>query len=143
MNSTAAIYGRLSNDQTVLSALAEYQGAPAIFDDLAPDAFDFEQGKAVIVIAAPTADEADDTFTERARAVRQEVRLYIRRSTSNADFDSLCRHVRDLFHLQPGQLSVTGGKVTIATATGPVAAPTSDTSLVGRRVSLRLTLQEN
>lgn len=144
MDSTAAIFARLAGDGLLGQDLMEWQGQPAIFSDAAPDDL-LKDGLTglIAIIAAPAADEADDTFTERARAVRQDVRLYARFTGSSATLDAMARRVRDLFHLQPESLSVEGGRVTIATASGPVAAPTTDPSLVGRRVTLRLTLQEN
>ena len=141
MNSTKAIYQRLAGSSAVVAALDQLGGAPAIFSDRAPDDFVFSD-KAVVVIAAASSDVDVSTFTETIRATTQDVRIYARDTGSTADLDALGRLIRDLFHLHPAELSVTGGKCTIATATGPVAAPTTDPALVGRRVQIRLELQE-
>lgn len=141
MNSTAAIFTRLSTAPTIVSELDTYAGAPAIFSDRAPDDFDFAD-KAALIIAAPFSDDPEETFTEIGRAIRQDVRIYAKDTGSTLDVDNLARAVRKLFHNQPAALIVDGGKCTIITATGPVAAPTTDPSLVGRRVTLRLELQE-
>ena len=142
MNSTASIYGRLLDQPAVVTALAKVDGTPAIFNDRAPDDFIFVD-KAAVVIAAPSADRDASTFTETIREITQDVRIYAKDTGSTADLDALARLIRDLFHLHPSDLTVDGGKCTIATATGPVAAPTTDPSLVGRRVTLRLQLERN
>lgn len=142
MNSTAAIFARLAGAASITQRLAAFDAAPAIFSDAAPDAFVFAD-LAATIIAAPTADDDASTYTETIRAVTQDVRLYAKHTGSTADLDQLARDVRDLFHLRPSEMSVTGGVVTIATATGPVAAPTTDPSLIGRRVTLRLELQKD
>lgn len=144
MDSTATIFARLTSSVSVSQRLAEFEGDPAIFDDSAPDDYVFsEHGEAVIVIAIPSQDDDASTLTETIRAVTQDVRVYARRTGSNEEIDQLARDIRDLFHLKAAELSVDGGTVTIATATGPVAAPTTDPSLIGRRVVVRLELQEN
>lgn len=142
MNSTASIHARLTADAAIISQLDTYAGAPAIFSDRAPDDFDFAD-RAAVIIAAPFSDDPEETFTEIGRAIRQDVRIYAKDSGSTLDIDNLARAVRKLFHNQPAALVVDGGKCTIITAAGPVAAPTTDPSLVGRRVTLRLELQES
>ncbi len=141
MNVTAAIFARLKADASVIAALQTYEGAPAVFDDAAPDDFILVDGKLLIVIAAALSNEPDDTFTEKGRLIRQEVRLYARHSGDNAALDVLAVHVRNLFHAQPA-VSVTDGMVTFASAAGPVASPTTDPALVGRRVALRINTEE-
>lgn len=142
MNSTAAIFARLSDDTAIKAGLEVRKGKPAIFNDRAPDDFVFGK-KAAIVIAAPTADADASTFSETVREVVQDVRVYVKDSGSTLSIDDLARMIRDLFHLRPAELTVTGGFCSLATATGPVAAPTTDPKLVGRRVSLRLQLQKD
>lgn len=141
MNSTAVIFDRLSGDTGISFDVANYDGIPAIFNDRAPDDFQFSDGPAV-VIAAPSSDTDASTLTETIRAITQEVRVYGKDNGSTATIDILARYIRDLFHLKASALSVQGGKVTIATATGPVAAPTTDPSLVGRRIVINLELQK-
>lgn len=142
MNSTKAIYQRLAGSAEVVAALDAVSGSPAIFNDRAPDDFVFGT-KAAIVIAAASADADGSTLTEIIREVTQDVRLYARDTGSTAAIDTLGRLIRDLFHLQAAQIEVDGGSCSLAIATGPVAAPTTDPSLVGRRVSLRLQLQKD
>jgi hypothetical protein len=142
VNSTKAIYQRLAESADVVAALDTVSGAPAIFNDRAPDDFVFS-AKAAIVIAAPSADVDASTFSETIRDVTQDVRFYARDTGSTAAVDALGRLIRDLFHLQASEIEVEDGTCNLATATGPVAAPTTDPSLVGRRVSLRLQLERN
>lgn len=142
MNSTATIYARLIGDSLLISEMAAYEGQPAVFDDNAPDEFVLAGGL-MIIIAAPTSREPDPTFSEQAWVIRQDVRIYARHTGSNATLDALALHVLGLFHLQQDALTVEDGKATGSQASGPVASPTTDPSIVGRRIALRLTLQEN
>ena len=142
MNSTAAIFARLSGNLSIIERLDVFQGGAAIFNDRAPDDFQFSD-KAALVIAAPSADTDASTFTETIRDITQDVRIYARDTGSTATIDALGRDIRDLFHLQASQIEVEGGSCSLATATGPVAAPTTDPSLVGRRVQLRLQLKKD
>lgn len=141
MNTTAAIFNRLTQ-APITAQLDSFEGQPAIFNDSAPDDFPFGP-LAVAVIAAPSADNPDDTFTEDGRAITQDVRLYARHTGSTAEIDQLARDVRDLFHQQPDTLAAPGATFITAIATGPVASPTTDPSLVGRRITLRFELQKD
>ncbi|MFC7378270.1 hypothetical protein [Brevundimonas sp. GCM10030266] len=143
MNSTKTIYERLIGAPDVVAALDVFDGLPAIFEELAPDDYLAVQEKFCIVIAAPSSDIDASTLTDTAREVVQDVRSYARISGSVADLGDFARAVRDLFHARPDDLTVEGGRCSLVTATGPVAAPTTDPSLVGRRVSLRLLLERN
>lgn len=143
MNSTKAIFKRLSEVSEVISEIDAYLGQPAIFDETAPDKFLVKQDKPCIVIAVPSSDVDASTLTETVRLITQDVRLYAKRSGDNQPIDDLARLVRDLFHLRPDEITVDGGTCTIATATGPVASPTTDQALVGRRVTLRLELKKD
>lgn len=124
MNTTAAIFTRLSSDPSIIERLDLYEDRPAIFNDSAPDDFTFGTLIAA-VIAAPSADNPDDTFTEDGRAITQDVRLYARHTGSTAVIDQLARDVRDLFHQQPGALTAAGATFITAIATGPVASGSS------------------
>lgn len=142
MNSTATIYNRLTGDTTLTALLATYGSGPAIFNERAPDAFEFKAGtKPCLIIAAPSSDIALETFTESGRLIQQDVRGYAFDTGSSAALDTIMRRVRTLFHNQPGALSVTGGKAVVSRVTGPVGSPTSEASVIGRRVTVRLELQ--
>ena len=140
MDSTAAIFERL---QTIWPRLDEYQGQAAVFSDRAPDDYLVNQMAPCAVIAAATSDTDASTFTEVIREIVQDVRLYARDTGSTGDLDCLARDIRDLFHLRPDDIIVDGGICSIATATGPVSSPTTDPSLIGRRITLRLQLERN
>ncbi|WP_313007469.1 hypothetical protein [Brevundimonas vesicularis] len=142
MNSTAAIFARLNGSLSIIDRLDIFEGRAAIFNDRAPDDFQFS-GKAALIIAAPSADIDASTFSETIRDITQDVRLYARDTGSTAAIDALGRDIRDLFHLHASQIEVEDGTCSLATATGPVAAPTTDPSLVGRRVQLRIQLKKD
>lgn len=138
MNSTAALYARLG---ALSGDLATYGGAAAIFDDAAPDDFlKTNTVKPFLVIAAPASDRPLETLTENGRLIVQDIRGYQRHSGSSAALDSLMRAVRDLLHNRPGELTVTGGKCDVCRVDGPMASPTSDPALIGRRVTVRMDL---
>lgn len=141
MNVTALIKTHLAADATVIAALDAFDSAPAVFNDRAPDPFVFGEDLAII-IAAPTSNEPDDTFTSFGREIRRDIRLYGRDKGSTLALDNLAEHVRTMFHAKPAE-AVTGGTVTFATASGPVDSPTTDPSLIGRRVTLRILTEEN
>jgi hypothetical protein len=147
MNPTATISARLAADATLTALLATYGGSPAIFNERAPDAFQIIAGatptKPCLVIAAATDDRGDDTFIENGRAIVQDVRGYAPDTGSTLALDNAMRRVRDLFHNAESQIPVTGGRCVLSKAQGPVAAPTSDASVIGRRVILRLSLKAN
>ena len=142
MNSTKVIYQRLIGSTDLVAALDATDGSSAIFNDRAPDDFVFST-KAAVIIAAPSADVDVSTFSETIRDVTQDVRLYARDTGSTVAIDDLGRLIRDLFHLKASQIEVEDGSCNIATATGPVAAPTTDPALIGRRVTLRLQLKKD
>lgn len=142
MNVTKAIRDRIIDDTSITDELDVYNGEPAVFDDQAPDDYLALQDKACIVIPAPTAHENASTLTETIWAAARDLRVYAKRSGSVAALDVLAEAVRDLFHLRPGEIVVDGGVCTIATASGPLGAPTTDPSIVGRRIPLRLEIQE-
>ncbi|MNT97592.1 hypothetical protein D3C72_2399470 [compost metagenome] len=50
--------------------------------------------------------------------------------------------VRFLFHNKPESLTVTGGTAKLSRVTGPKDSPTTDPALIGRRVTLRLEIEE-
>ena len=140
MNTTAMIWARLTG---AALPLASFDGAPAIFSDRAPDAFIFgPDTPPCAVIAAPLDDDDDDTLTEARRQVRQDIRLYAYDDGSSADLDQLGRDVRALFHCREADLALSGGVVTVSTVAGPVESPTTDAAVIGRRLTLNLTLQE-
>lgn len=138
MNSTATIFARLAG---VSASLATHDGAPAIFSERAPDSFfNAPSDRPFVIIAAPTRDEPLETFTEVGRAVVQDIRAYQRDTGSSSELDAVMREIRALFHNRPAELSVTGGKCDLSRVSGPVQSPTSDESLIGRRLTLRLDL---
>lgn len=141
MNSAATIFARLSGDATLTNLLDTHSGAPAIFSGRAPDAYEIGP-KPCLVIAAPTDDRPIETFTENSRDIIRDVRGYAPDTGSSLALDTVMERVRDLFHNQPASLTVTGGTAKISRVTGPKESPVTDPALIGRRVTLRLEIQE-
>lgn len=141
MNTTAAIYERLTGASDLMFRLDEYLGLSAVFDDMAPDDYLARQERPCVIIAAPALADPVETFTESGQSINRDLRIYAKRSSSVAELDALAGDIRDLFHDQPEALSIDGARTIICQASGPTDSPTTDPSLVGRRISLRLELE--
>lgn len=137
MSANALIFARLVADGTLTARLAIYNGAPAIFSDVAPDDF-MQQAAPSLIIRAPTTDRPDDTFTSKGRALEQPVSIYALRTASSQLIDEVADRARLLFHNQEAALGVV-----IATVLGPVDAPTTDAAVIGRQITIRLNTEEN
>lgn len=135
MNLTAALYDRLAGDDTLVSFLAEYHGAAAIFtSDPAPA----NASLPYLVSAGEVAQRPYDTKTTRGREVWRDVRCYTPAGGSAELVEQIAERVRALLHRYA--LTVDGAETWVAEASGPTAADEDD--CYGRVVSLRLVLME-
>jgi hypothetical protein len=138
---TGAVFTRLSSDATLLALLATYGSGKAIVSDPPPSDLLVESAAVVCIVAAPTDNEAEDTYTEDYRRTSLNVRLYSRPNGSTLALDTAAERVRALLRSWPAG-SVTGGTLIDAAVSGPVAGPSSDPSVEGRIVTARLIFLE-
>lgn len=132
-----AIHARLLADADVTGAIATYEGVSAIF-----------AGRAVPVDAVrpyihirPVAASTDDLLVERGRQVMVDIAAYAADGGSIDAIDSLAEGIRNLFHRQ--SLELAGGCTVIAVRCDPpVDAPDEPDGVIGRIVTLYITLRE-
>ena len=136
-----ALYTRLSSDATLLAALKPYGAGRAIVSDPPPSDLLADSDDPILIVGAPFADEADDTYTEDYRAVAVNIRLYHRPAGSSLSLDTAAERVRTLLRSWPAG-AVTGGSLINAAVSGPVAGPSSDPSVEGRIVTARMIFRE-
>lgn len=137
----AVIFARLTGDVTLSAMLAEYAGAPAVFED-GKVPVEFEHGELpCIVITSPSNAANPDTFDANGRNEQVTARLYHKPEGSSLALQQAAERVRVLFK-NWGPSSVTGGTVIHAEVSGPIPAPTDDPSLDGRIVSISLLIKE-
>lgn len=134
------VFVRLSSDVALTAQLATYRSAPAVFADYAPTDYQFGPLPA-IVVASPSANESDDTYTEDYRQVTLNVRLYHLPQGSSAALELAGEQAR-LTLKSWASGAMTGGSLTASAVSGPVEAPTQDPALEGRLLQVRLTIKE-
>jgi hypothetical protein len=138
---TGAVFTRLNSDSTLAALLAPYGAGRALVSDPPPADLIVQGPEVVCIIAAPTDNEAEDTYTEDYRRAALNVRLYSRPNGSTLTLDTAAERVRALLRSWPAG-SVTGGTLIDAAVSGPVAGPSSDPSVEGRIVTARLIFLE-
>lgn len=135
-----ALFQRLTADATLMGQIDTHDSRPAVFADYAP--YGFVVGTdPIIILAAPSLNESDDTFTEEYRIVNQDARLYHRPQGSSYAIERAAEQARAVIKTWPLG-AITGGTLRDVTVTGPVAAPTEDPELEGRLLQVRLLIQE-
>lgn len=130
----AGYHQRLASISAITTRLSIYRGKPAIFTrSPVPDDADFP----FIVIRDSIADNPNDTKTTTGRDTLNDIQIY-GDDTGDPDLvEDLATLVRDSIHRNP--ITVSGYGSLIASATGPVEAPTED-RVYGRTVQAGLTL---
>ncbi len=135
MNLTEAIYARLSGDASLVSLLASYRGAPAIFT---PDPVPDDAEMPYIASPGDVTASPYDTKTSRGRQVTRDVRCYEPAAGSVVVVEQIAERVRALLHRY--RLEVDGFSVIVAVASGPTQADEPDA--YGRIVSVRYILMQ-
>lgn len=132
---TEAVYDCLVGDATLVSMLATYRGAPAVFtiDPVPGDA-----KLPYIVTAGEVAQSPWDTKTSRGRRAFRDIRCYAEASGTTVQVEAIAERVRELFHRF--QLPVSGFGVLVASAAGPVVA--DEEKVYGRIVTVEFLLVE-
>lgn len=129
-----AIHGRINGDGTVTALLSMFKGQRAIFvGDLLPP------GVVPPYISSPPsfADAPNDAKNAIGRAISRDIGCYTLATGNTTTVDAIAERVRELFHRHP--LVISGFATMIASASGPVVAPT-DKTLYGRIVTVSWTI---
>ena len=144
INAQYLIFQRLAGDAALAGFLDIYNNSPALFT--VPVPHEFEAGeRACVMIDAPTDDENDDTYSEEYRIIDINIRVYGKPTPANGGTQNLSDAAAAVYwrlkRWMPENLSG-GGKLVSATVSGPVGAPTTDPTLVGRLINVQIKLEE-
>lgn len=144
INAQYLLFQRLAGDAALAGFLDIFNNSPALFT--VPVPHDFQAGeRACVMIDAPTDDEDEDTYTEEYRNVDINIRMYGKPTPANGGTQNLsdaAAAVYDRLKRWPAQALTGGGRFISATVSGPVGAPTSDPTVVGRLINVRIKLKE-
>lgn len=140
MDLQAIIYSHLTSDTTIVSLLAEYGGAFAVFTSFAPEGVTLSE-RPIIIVDVANDDSNDDTFSEEYRRAETFVRLYAKSGGTEALLVETAEAVRkSLKSWSPG--AVTGGEMVSATVRGPIAAPVASPDERGRLIAVTTLIKE-
>ena len=132
---TESLYSRLAGDDSIVSALSQYRGAPGIFSARIVPA---DAKMPYVHIRPPVIDVPWDTLTRLGREISQDIAIYFEDSGSEGEVEDLAMRIRDLMHNRP--LVVDGWHCAIISASGPIDAP-EESGYTGRLVTVRVRLQ--
>lgn len=133
MNISQAVYSLLAADTTLTALLATYGGAPAIFTSrpVPPDAL-----RPYVVAAGNVSAVPFDTLDKRGREITRDVFAFANETGSAAAIEAIADALYNA--LDNASLALAGGHVVRChVVAGPAEAPT-DSSLVGRYVTIRI-----
>jgi len=133
MDFIASLFSALNADSALAALLDEFEGEAAIFSG---DALPVEEFKAkpVVWIRPPHGADNVDTFSAVARSLELDVSFYAKATGSSAAIDAAAERARVVLHRQ----TLSGPPELSCTVSGPFGAPTSDVSIAGRRLAVRL-----
>ncbi len=133
-----AIRTALLAEPTITGLLSEYKGAPAVQTRRpVPDGVVFPY---VVVGEDVSITDADGLTSDRPIVIR-DVLVYGAQPDDYRAVEQIGYAIRELFHREQFSLILTDYDVIEITATGPRAAPTSNTETVGRVVTLTIQLR--
>lgn len=136
-----AILDALEGDSAITTDLPAYGGAYAIHTRRpAPANTPFPYCLAGPMIGA---DDTQEVLSKARFDITIDVAFYGKQkdSTEYRKVERLARNAFGLFHRQPSALTVTGYQVVQIICSGPTPAPADDDALVGRLVTLTVTIQ--
>lgn len=83
-----------------------------------------------------------DYLVERNPIVRRDISAYGQQDQAYRDVEAIGYELREMFHRRKSSIIVDGYHVVDIVASGPIPAPVDDEKLVGRMVSLTISLQK-
>ena len=136
MNVSDAIYQRIKCDSPCVFGLGIYQTEPSLFvSEVVPaDVLPEAHGPIALVPEFPFVDD-DTAINQRRQAYR--IRIY---GADGEAVRDLGVNIRNALH-RWGE-ATGAGRVILSTASGPVAAPTSDPNVIGAAVTVSILIKE-
>lgn len=139
------VIDRLKSDNAFLATLGVYEPddaepTPAIFTDPTPPDFEVDV-KPAIIVGEPWRDDPDDDLTHNGRDVSLRVRIFVKHNGSGIAINDVAQDARALLH-NWSTPSFSTGRLLASFVSGPVNGPTSDPSIEGRILNLRLLIRE-
>ena len=140
------LYQYLASQSALTGVLDSYAGAPAIFAGTIPPDHDIKAP--VAVLDYPASAIRRQTNTNINRDLKMSVRIYsrvhfIKDGISQYDTWPLQQAAEAVAAaLITARLPISGGVLRGADVTGPIIAPTQDTTIAGRLVTIRWQVEE-
>lgn len=140
-----AIRTRLAGDATLVALLSAYgsPSGPAIFvgDTIPEDMIEAITDKPAIIVEEPGIQDDASDYTSAQRSVQTNIRLYNKPNGSGLPMLNAAERARTLLHHWATE-SFSTGELHGSFVSGPQRAPTSDPSLEGRLLIVRLEIKE-
>lgn len=138
------LYAAIKGNAGIASALAVYEGQPAIFTSRPTP---IESGYPLILAAGDVTYSDQDFIDAPLAVIVRDIAVYgLKQRDKTKDqywiVEATARLVRDLFHRKRGSLIVPGWNVVDIRCTGPIVAPVDDDHQIGRLVSLTIRLSQ-
>ena len=134
---------KLRADAALTALVGTYAGGPAVLAAPVPD--DFAVGAdPVAIVDVPVSDEPADDYSQPYRQVTFRVRLYQRPDEFNGGPLPLINAAERARALLRGLFNeaITNGEIVSSEVAGPEDAPTSDTAVAGRLLTVRQFIKE-
>lgn len=138
---TVALFDFITDSAPVAALIGTYAGAPAVFEERAPDGFQINEP--VVIIDPPISAPRSDSSTHITRRMSINIRVYTRvvtdaGATGYAALEAASEALSDLLHNAAPPIA--GAQTVRLAAAGPVFAPTDSPLLGGRLISLQWTI---
>ena len=140
---SAPLYAALTGNSAIVALLGEQSdSSPSILTNrpVPPDAT-----YPMIVTAGDVTRSDQDLIADPVLVIVRDVSIFGQNTTASGinqtrTCDSIALKVRDLFHRQPGSITVSGWSVIDIVAQGPIVGPVDDDQSVHRLVTLTIRL---
>jgi hypothetical protein len=138
------LYAAIKGNAPIASALAVYEGQPAIFTSRPSP---IKSGFPLILAAGDVTYSDQDFIDAPFVVIVRDVAVYgLKQLDKTKDqywiVEATARLVRDLFHRKRGSLIVPGWNVVDIRCAGPIVAPVDDDHTVGRIVPVTVRLSQ-
>lgn len=143
LDTISDLYQYLTGITALTDRLDSYAGAPAIFDGQVPP--DHNIGAMpIIVLDYPTVNQRLHTSSNINRDIETNIRVYAQVQSADGlnclPLHSAAEAIANA--LITARIDVEGGVLRGANVKGPITAPTEDTTLAGRLITVRWQVEE-